>query len=377
MGGDVSTRALLLYSPAGSGHRAAAHAVAHALRTLAPDAAIEVRDVLEFAPRWFRYDRAWAELQQRGGAAWAWFFDASDRRGAFGLDRLRLPLHRALFAALDRHLASARPTHVVATHYLPALAVARQRRAGLPARALTVVTDHRVHQAWITPGVDGYCVADLASARALARREPGAPIAVTGIPIAPTAARPVVAVAGHVARVRVLALLGGVPTAAATAAIAALAPLARAARAQLRVLTGDAPCVRAAAIAALTGTDATVAARVDGLDAALDAVDVVVTKAGGLVVSECLARGRAMVLPFAAPGQERGNLEHALAVGAAVRPREVADTGAVIGELADEPGRLRRMSTLARMASRPDAALVVARRLLAGDAAHAEVPRAA
>ena len=49
MSGDVSTRALLLYSPAGSGHRAAAHAVAHALRTLALDAAIDVRDVLEFA----------------------------------------------------------------------------------------------------------------------------------------------------------------------------------------------------------------------------------------------------------------------------------------------------------------------------------------
>jgi len=81
-----------------------------------------------------------------------------------------------------------------------------------------------------------------------------------------------------------------------------------------------------------------------------------VTKTGGLTISECLARGRAMVLPFAARGQERGNLRHALAAGAAVRPAEVADVGATIEALIAEPGRLRRMAAQARIASHPDAA---------------------
>lgn len=349
----MSIRALLLYSPAGSGHRVAAHAIAEAIGRRAPDAAVEVRDVLDFAPRWFRYDRLWSLIQRHAAPGWDWCFDATDARGALGLDHLRLPLHRALFAALDRHLVASRPTHVIATHYLPAVAVARLRRTGaLTARAITTITDHRVHQAWVNDGLDGYAVADEAAARALARRC-DAPIAITGIPIAARAGAPVVAVARDTATPRVLVLLGGVPAADAIAALAALAPLARRG-ARLEVITGGVDAVAAAA--RTLGPAATVVARADGLWSSLDACDLVVTKAGGLVVSECLARGRAMVLPFAAPGQERGNLEHALACGAGVRPRELADLGHVVRALAGEPGRLRRMSALARLASRPDAA---------------------
>ncbi|HVV82007.1 MAG TPA: hypothetical protein VHE35_02965, partial [Kofleriaceae bacterium] len=343
----MSIRALLLYSPAGSGHKVAARAVAESLRHLAPDADVEVRDVLDFAPRWFRYDRIWSAIQRHAAPVWDWCFDATDAPEAAALDHVRLPLHRALLAELDRYLIARAPTHVIATHYLPAVAVGRQRRRGLAARALTVVTDHRVHQAWVTPGMDGYCVADAASARALARRAPGASIDVTGIPIARSAGRPVVAVPRDTAVPRVLALLGGVPAASAIAALASLAPLARAGRVDLRVLCGDEPSVRAAAATLLAGTTADVRDRRPDLDAALDGADVVVTKAGGLIVSECLARGRAMVLPFAAPGQERGNLDHALAAGAAVRPCELADLGAIVDDVAGEPGRLRRMSALA------------------------------
>jgi UDP-N-acetylglucosamine:LPS N-acetylglucosamine transferase len=65
-------------------------------------------------------------------------------------------------------------------------------------------------------------------------------------------------------------------------------------------------------------------------------------------------------MPFAAPGQERGNLMHALEVGAAMRTNEIADLAHVIDRLAGESGRLRRMSAQARRASRPYAAADVA-----------------
>src|SRR5690242_7363832 len=116
-------RALLLYTSAGGGHRAAAHAIAAELRAI-PHAHVEVRDVLEFAPRWFAYGAAWSLIQHRARHAWDWLFDATHRDGE-GLDPIRLPLHEALFAPLDRYLLATRPTHVVCTHYLPALAVAR------------------------------------------------------------------------------------------------------------------------------------------------------------------------------------------------------------------------------------------------------------
>jgi hypothetical protein len=51
-------RIAILYTPAGAGHRVAAHAIAAELASW-PGTAVEVRDVLDFAPRWFVYDRAW------------------------------------------------------------------------------------------------------------------------------------------------------------------------------------------------------------------------------------------------------------------------------------------------------------------------------
>jgi UDP-N-acetylglucosamine:LPS N-acetylglucosamine transferase len=66
------------------------------------------------------------------------------------------------------------------------------------------------------------------------------------------------------------------------------------------------------------------------------------------------------VLPFAAPGQERGNLCYALDADAAVRPSELADLADTIETLVAAPGRLRKMAARARHASHPDSAAAVA-----------------
>jgi processive 1,2-diacylglycerol beta-glucosyltransferase len=359
-------RIAVLYTPAGAGHRVAAQAIAAEL-VRRPGAAVEVRDVLDFAPQWFAYDRAWELIQRHGGHAWDWLFDATQAR--LDLDWARLPLHRALFGALDRYLLGFAPTHIVCTHYLPALAVARVR-GRLDARVVVTITDHLAHRAWVVPGVDAYCVADAAVARAVRRRS-AAEVEVTGIPIAGCAA-PVRAVAARIARARVLALLGGLPRRDAMASIDALAPLVQRGHA-IHALCGDDAELLAYAQRRMPGAE--VATRVDGLYPAIDCADVVVTKTGGLTISECLARGRAMVLPFAAPGQERGNLFYALDAAAAVRPSEIADTGNVLEALIGEPGRLRKMSARARLASEPDAAAAVARCVL-GAATH-EVNHAA
>ena len=369
---------VLLYSPAGGGHRAAASAIEDSLRVLAPDAVVENRNILDFAPSWFRYDRAWGLLQKHGVAAWDWLFDYTDHERSDMLDEARLPLHRVLFRKLDEYLVKTQPTHVVATHYLPAIAIARLRRSGaLRAHTLTVVTDHITHRAWATPGIDGYCVADPSVARSMSRRDPGAPALVTGIPISRAASAPVRALQTHIDVPRVLLMLFGVPQGDAEATLASLAPLVREGRARLHVLCGTSEPMLTMARQHLAGTDAVIEERAPSLLPLFDASDVIVTKAGGLSVSECLARGRPLVLPFAAPGQERGNLFYTLDAGAAARPLEPADTGELIAELAAEPGRLRRMGFRARLASQPLAADAIVRYLLDGAATAAEVKRVA
>lgn len=361
-----SNRVLLLYTPAGGGHRAAANAIAESLSVLDPTAEIEKRDVLEFAPRWFKYDRVWSLIQTGSRRGWDWAFDQTDRRGAGAINGLRMPLHRALFRDLEEFLLSSSFSHIVTTHYLPAISVARLRRKGLiDARTITTVTDHTTHRAWVTPGIDAYCVSDPAVARAMTRRAPNVPVEVTGIPISRKSAAPVRGVPAYLGMPTALVLLGGVEERDAIDTIDSMVPMIRDGRLKARVLCGASEQVLATARQRLAGTSAEVVDKLPGLLSAIDDADVVVTKAGGLVTSECLARGRGLILPYAAPGQERGNLFYALDAGAAARPNEVADTGALIERLASEPGRLRQMGLDASAAARPDAADDVVRFMLA------------
>jgi hypothetical protein len=96
-------RLLLLYSPAGHGHRSAARAIAEAVGRASPEARVEVCDVLRFAPDAFRYDRWWQLIQRHAGGGWDRLFDWTDRpRPWFAGARERLNLR--LLAALEREV---------------------------------------------------------------------------------------------------------------------------------------------------------------------------------------------------------------------------------------------------------------------------------
>ena len=97
----------------------------------------------------------------------------------------------------------------------------------------------------------------------------------------------------------------------------------------------------------------------------MQSAHVVVTKAGGLVVTECLAQGRAMVLPWPAPGHERGNRAHALTAGAAVALADARHLGATLGRFVQEPGLLVQMGVAASKTVTRGATGRIARDLLA------------
>lgn len=105
---------------------------------------------------------------------------------------------------------------------------------------------------------------------------------------------------------------------------------------------------------------------------ALAAADLVVSRAGSGSIAEALAVGRPLVLvPFgaAASGHQMANARSVVDQGAAVLMRETELDGdrlaAVIVGLLDDPARLARMRTAASRAGRPDAALAVAKKVLA------------
>jgi processive 1,2-diacylglycerol beta-glucosyltransferase len=102
----------------------------------------------------------------------------------------------------------------------------------------------------------------------------------------------------------------------------------------------------------------------DQMDELLAAADLVVTKPGGLTVSEALARGAALLLINPIPGQEERNSDFLLEEGAAVKVNHMPTLAFKVTDLLRDPGRLERLKANARRLARPRAAFDIAARAL-------------
>ena len=88
----------------------------------------------------------------------------------------------------------------------------------------------------------------------------------------------------------------------------------------------------------------------------MSAADLVVTKPGGLSVSECLAKARPMLLVSPIPGQEERNADYLLEAGAAIKAVDGATLEFKLARLLAEPARLAAMSEAAHRIGRAHAA---------------------
>jgi len=91
----------------------------------------------------------------------------------------------------------------------------------------------------------------------------------------------------------------------------------------------------------------------------MTAADLVVTKPGGLSVSECLAKCKPMLLVSPIPGQEERNADYLLEAGAALKAIDATTLEFKLARLLAEPRRLATMSEAARRIATPDAARAV------------------
>ncbi|UPT72779.1 MAG: glycosyltransferase [Elusimicrobiota bacterium] len=96
----------------------------------------------------------------------------------------------------------------------------------------------------------------------------------------------------------------------------------------------------------------------------MSVADVLVTKPGGLTVSEALACGLPMALVSPIPGQEVRNSDFLLENGAAVKANSPAALTGKIEDLLSSDTRLAEMRRKAKALGRPRAAFEVARAAL-------------
>ncbi len=346
---------LVTHASAGAGHRKAAEALAAVLRERS-DVEVVLVDALDHTPPFYKkvYVRFYAFLVSRCPAVWGGVFRLLEMRGMRPLLRALRACERRLFAGqLVRFLEEGRFDAVVATHFLPAAAAARLKRRGrIPSRLITVVTDYDVHPIWTAAGVDHYAVACDRTRDRLSRQGVAFDrIAVTGIPTSPAFGGP-----HDVSRIEErLGLRPGRFTALVATGSFGLGAIEAIVRALpgCRILV---VCGWNQALYERLRRDAppNVApfAMVDNMDELMAVSDVMITKPGGLSISEALVSRLPMIFFHAIPGQEEHNIRVLARYGVGSVARSPEQVAAIVRNFREDPRLLDeerdRMAALAR-----------------------------
>jgi UDP-N-acetylglucosamine:LPS N-acetylglucosamine transferase len=392
---EAARRVLLLTSGLGSGHVRAAKAVEEAWRAADPQATLDTLDfwslmdpgVADLIQQSYLrlvsehpdlYDRVY-HLDQRlwhsllaGGAVPAslqrvlrlfsrdasrlrhggkridrWLFLAvlgalKGRAGGWPGGVLRSGLlglaYRCLARRLGTHVRALDPDVIVVTEMWPAVLLSPLKaRRTVTAPVVGVLTDYGVHDLWVQPGLDHYCVgsADMAATLRAAGVE-AARISVTGIPLMPGFRHPPsqeearAALGLDPARAVVL-LLGGGLGLGVEEAVKRMAISGTDAHWLVVAGRNQAALAHLSALAAASSR-LQLYGWTEHMERLLRAADVVVGKSGGLTVAEAMACGRPLVATHCLRGQEGFNVRflEAHGVGRLVPEQDLAATVAAL-----------------------------------------------
>lgn len=379
------TKLLILSVSAGNGHVRAAQALAATAQSLAPPCTAVHIDAMAHVAAGFRkvYTDWYIQLVNRAPELWSYLHQRTDVTPHHApSQRLRRGIERLSTGALVREIRREKPDAVICTHFLPAELLMRERNRGrIDYPVWLQITDYDLHNMWLVPGMTGYLAAtEEVAFRLRARGVPAERIHVTGIPVMPAFSEPD---APALARDACVAGLGLDPSRPVLLMVSGGAGVGDLPSMVERVLGMGGPDGKPNdfQVIAVAGRNVeahgkleALARRHPGRVAAIGftnemhrmmaAADLVVTKPGGLTVSECLALGKPMLLISPIPGQEEHNAGFLMEEGAAWLAYDAIGLDYKVARLMADPAKLSAMAARSRALGKPQAARSVLRHVL-------------
>lgn len=99
---------------------------------------------------------------------------------------------------------------------------------------------------------------------------------------------------------------------------------------------------------------------VDFVNKIMDFADIIVTKSGGITISEALAKGLAIIVSNPIPGQEEHNVNYLLKNEAVIRADEPQEIGKIAREFLEDDMKMAHFKQNAKRISLPDSSLRIA-----------------
>lgn len=364
---------LIIYATAGIGHKKASIAVKKALDEMAPkDTEVTMIDALDYTNKFFKwsYLQAYLFMVNKLPTFWGVMYYLTDNPYInMIVARIRRISNRMNSGKLVKYIEEAGPDVIISTHFFASEVVGdlkRCPRCGV--RLITIVTDYRLHSWWIAKCTDSYVVASRDAKEDFKKWkvDPGL-VRVLGIPIEPVFAKKLDRKAifdrtGLKDGVfTVLVIGGGFGVGPIEGIVKEVGKVSE--KVQVVVICGHNEEL-AGRIEALKGTlpcGIKTLGFVDNVYEYMEIADVLISKSGGITVSESLAKELPMIVISPIIGQETRNCDFLVKHHAAFRISRVEELKAIVEDLARHPDSAKSMKDSIRLVKKPMACFDVAK----------------
>lgn len=351
-------KVLIVYASAGAGHQKAAQALYEYLKKSRTDLDLKLIDILDYSTHIVKFSYSKGYIFLISKFPWVWYV-LYRLSSFFANNYLRLFFDYLACQPLVNLLKKEKPDVVVSTHFLTSsvLSIFKKKYPQCVFRLITIITDYTLHPYWIGEGVDIYIAScDYVKDCLLIKRISEDKIKVYGIPVREKfylpADRKIAAQKLGVDPERFTALImtGAVGIGPIEEIVQALAE-----DVQLLVICGR----NQKLFDRLTKLDLVnvkIYPLIDYVDELMSVSDVVLTKAGGLTISESLAKGLPMIFFSSIPGLESANEKVICQSGAGIRIKSIEEiknavlsftsNPAVYQDIKQKAAHLKKVTTL-------------------------------
>ncbi|MFH1778000.1 MAG: glycosyltransferase [Candidatus Omnitrophota bacterium] len=363
---------LIVYASAGAGHKSAAYALNRAFKLLNKDQLkIEVVDILDYTNRFFKrlYSSVYLFLVNYLPTLWGLFYWLLDCKFVCAFFRpLRRMINQINSGKFVRLLINKNYDMVVSVHFMSSEVVSElKKRNKISSKLITIVTDYGTHSFWLSENTDIFIVAyEKTKEELISRGIAAEKIKILGIPIDPIFS---VSFSSYPIRKR-LGLKQNLFTILVVGGCFGVGPIIKIVKSlmrlhiphQLIILSGKnyKMLKQLKKIKQNVSVPIRILGYIDNMYDLMAASDLIITKSGGLTISESLAKKLPMIIVSPIPGQETKNANLLAKYKVAIKTNRIKDIPAIIESLFNNALSLNEIKAKINDVARPDSARDVA-----------------
>lgn len=360
-------RVLILYVSVGTGHMKAAEALKESIEKQFSGWQVDIIDTLKYINPIIDkiVVNSYLGALKNSPKLYSKLYTASGT--GTGIYDITKALNKILSFRLKNIITEYNPSAIVCTHPFPMQMLSslkEKNKISIP--AIAILTDYVVHSLWLDNGMDAFIVAnEKMKSEMINRGIPGNIIFPYGIPVSPKFLMPIDKNSlrkelGLENKFTVLVMGGGMGFGNIENTISSL--LDCSADIQIIAVTGTNQKLKyhLEESAKKSTKKVLILSYTDRINELMDISDLLITKPGGMTISEALVKGLPIFIISPIPGQEEGNANFLINSGVASKIEDSSYLINVLLQVSNDPYALKKMRENSKVLGKPHSAYDIA-----------------